>query len=200
MAVQDDKELVTQCLTGSEEAWSILYKRTYNTIRFVAHWKKWNFDFEDAEEIIQEVFTGLVTSLKSFKFDCSLETFASNIAKNKCVSEIRKITAQKREGEKNCLSIDAADEDGSPRLVLEDTHSSFYDHLECTETRELLTSALDNIGTKCREIIKLKYFDNFSYDKIVSTLNIPMGTVASRLKRCLLELRNLCEQNKGDLL
>jgi RNA polymerase sigma-70 factor (ECF subfamily) len=199
LSLREDKELVSQCLSGSEEAWLQLYRRTYNTIQFVTHWKKWHFSNEEAEEIMQDVFMSLITSLRTFNFGCSMETFASNIAKNRCISEIRRITAAKREGDKDSISIYDTDEEGVPRVTLEDTQSSFEDTLQKDETRILLESALNSIGEKCREIINLKYYENRSYDEIVSLLNIPMGTMASRLKRCLLELRRICEKHKGDL-
>ena len=202
MTLDQDKKLVSRCLAGDEDAWTRLYKRTYHSIRFIAFWNKWHFPRDKAEEIMQDVFTGLVSSLKNFNFDCSLETFAGNITKNKCISEVRRINAAKREGEKQTLSLDDIDAQGNPRLVLEDKESKslFEERLENEETAVLLKSTLDNMGQSCRHIIKLKYFENLSYEEIVSILNLPLGTVSSRLQRCLLELRNLCEKIRGDLL
>ena len=65
----------------------------------------------------------------------------------------------------------------------------------------LVQSALASMGAPCREIITLKYYENRSYEEIVSHLKLPMGTVASRLKRCLLELqKKLARVNGGEAL
>lgn len=200
LSVQDDKRLVSQCLAGSESAWTVLYQRIYRHVYFITHWKKWHFSFEEAEELKQDVFMSLVTSLKAFKFDCSLETYAANIARKRCITELRKITAAKRESAQESISIYETDEDNRPRVILEDKQSSFADRLVAAEKREQLQAVLNMIGERCREIIRLKYYENRSYDEIVLILSLPLGTVASRLKRCLLDLRSLIEKNKGDLL
>jgi RNA polymerase sigma-70 factor (ECF subfamily) len=200
LSVQDDKKLVSQCLAGSESAWAGLYQRIYKQVYFITHWKKWNFSFEEAEELKQDVFMGLVTSLKAFKFDCSLETYAANIARKRCITELRKITAAKRESGQESVSIYETDEDDRPRVILEDKQSSFADKLVAAEQREQLQAVVNMIGERCREIIRLKYYENRSYEEIVAILRVPLGTVASRLKRCLLELRSLIEKSKGDLL
>ena len=120
MSIQDDQKLISQCLSGDEAAWSSLYRRLYKTVHFITHWHKWNFTADQADEIMQDVFLGIVSSLKTFQFECSLETFASNIAKNKCISEIRRISAFKREGAGESLSADETDADGEARMVVAD--------------------------------------------------------------------------------
>jgi RNA polymerase sigma-70 factor (ECF subfamily) len=199
-SIQQDKELVARCLSGNQEAWSHLYRRLYRTANFITHWNKWGFSQDQAEEIMQETFTGLITSLKAFKFDCSLETFVSNIAERKCISELRRITALKREAERNPISMHATNDEGELKMVLEDNKPSSVDELQRSEVAEVLKAALISIGDKCRRILQLKYYENFSYDDIAGLLNIPRGTVASRLKRCLLELRDLYTKLGGESL
>jgi RNA polymerase sigma-70 factor (ECF subfamily) len=69
--------------------------------------------------------------------------------------------------------------------------------VESAETGQMLQQALDGLDEKCRTIIQLKYYDDYSYEDIAALSNIPLGTVASRLKRCLLELKKLCEKQSG---
>jgi RNA polymerase sigma-70 factor (ECF subfamily) len=197
LPIQDDQKLISRCLSGEEAAWSSLYRRLYKTVHFITHWHKWNFTADQADEIMQDVFLGIVSSLKTFQFECSLETFASNIAKNKCISEIRRITALKREGEQESLSIDETDDDGEARIVVRDSVSPFSHIVESAETGQMLQQALDGLDEKCRTIIQLKYYDDYSYEDIAALSNIPLGTVASRLKRCLLELKKLCAKQSG---
>ena len=197
LSIQDDQKLISRCLSGDEAAWSSLYRRIYKTVHFITHWHKWNFSTDQADEMMQEVFLSLVTSLKTFNFECSLETFASNIAKNKCISEIRRITALKREGEQESLSIDETDADGEARIVVRGSVSPFSNILENAETSRMLQQALDDLDEKCRTIIQLKYYEDYSYEDIAALSNIPLGTVASRLKRCLVELKKLCEKQSG---
>jgi len=197
LSIQDDQKLISCCLSGDEAAWSSLYRRLYKTVHFITHWHKWNFTADQADEIMQDVFLGIVSSLKTFQFECSLETFASNIAKNKCISEIRRISALKREGAEESLSADEMDADGDARLVLADPKSSFSAVLESSETSHMMKSALDELDEQCRTIVRLKYYDDYSYEDIAALSNLPLGTVASRLKRCLLELKRICKKYSG---
>jgi RNA polymerase sigma-70 factor (ECF subfamily) len=197
LSIQDDQKLISCCLSNDEVAWSSLYRRLYKTVHFITHWHKWNFSPDQADEIMQDVFLGIVSSLKTFQFECSLETFASNIAKNKCISEIRRISALKREGAAESLSADEMDADGEARLVLADPKSSFSAVLESTETIHMMKSALDELDEQCRTIVRLKYYDDYSYEDIAALSQIPLGTVASRLKRCLLELKQICKKYSG---
>jgi RNA polymerase sigma factor (sigma-70 family) len=196
-ALQDDRLIISRCLSGEQDAWSDLYRRLYKPVHFITHWHKWNFTPEQAEEVMQEVFLSLVSSLKTFNFDCALETFAANIAKNRCISEIRRVSALKRDGDKDCLSADALDADGNHVVVLADSSTPLSKHLDRGDISSMMQTALDSIDEKCRTIIRLKYYDDYSYEDIAALSNLPLGTVASRLKRCLLELRKLCLKHTG---
>jgi RNA polymerase sigma-70 factor (ECF subfamily) len=146
---------------------------------------------------MQEVFLRIVTSLQTFNFECPLEAFVSRVAKNRCISEIRHLSALKREGAEESVSADEINDDGVPRHVLEDPDSCFSAVLEKTEANQILNSALDDLDEQCRSIVRLKYYDDYSYEDIAALSQIPMGTVASRLKRCLLELKRLCKKYSG---
>jgi RNA polymerase sigma factor (sigma-70 family) len=196
-ALQDDRLLISRCLGGEQDAWSDLYRRLYKPVHYITHWHKWNFTPDHAEEITQEVFLSLVTSLKTFNFDCSLETFATNIARNKCISEIRRVSALKRDGDKDCLSTDAMDEDGNNLVSLADNSAPLSRQIDQGDITAVMQAALDSIEEKCRTIIRLKYYNDYSYEDIAALSNLPLGTVASRLKRCLLELRKLCLKHTG---
>ena len=83
------------------------------------------------------------------------------------------------------------------RLVLADPKSSFSAVLEGSETSQMMKSALDELDEQCRTIVRLKYYDDYSYEDIAALSNLPLGTVASRLKRCLLELKRICKKHSG---
>jgi RNA polymerase sigma-70 factor (ECF subfamily) len=186
--MHDDKQLISRCIEGNEDAWLTIYHRIYKPVYFISRWRKWGFSPEQSEEVMQEIFIGIIHALKTFKGDCSLETFASNIAKKKCISELRKITAAKREG------------DGSSVPIQDMEHALFsgglsaQNRLEQLELKEILKEAFDEIGEPCAEILRLRYYDNHSYDEIARRMEVAAGTVGSRLQRCLLRLKELCEQ------
>ncbi len=67
------------------------------------------------------------------------------------------------------------------------------------EDRQQIELALSLLGEKCRTILRMKYYDEYSYKQIGEALNIPAGTVASRLKRSLLQLKKAWEESTEDV-
>jgi len=182
-----DQQLVYQCLCGCQSSWQQLYVRVEKTVSYILRWTQWGFSPQQREEIGQEVIYSFISSLDGFDFKCSLETFASTITKNKCISEIRRQTAAKRAGERFAVSLQEYDFIAEPG----DNNERKLMH---KEDRQQLALALRQLGEKCRTILRMKYYDEYSYKQIGETLNIPAGTVSSRLKRCLLKLKKSCEE------
>ena len=54
-----------------------------------------------------------------------------------------------------------------------------------------LMGAMKNLSPDCREVIKRRYFQDLSYKEICTELDLPLGTVCSRLKRCLTRLKEI---------
>ena len=184
-----DQQLVHQCLRGCQSSWQQLYVRVEKTVSYILRWRQWGFSTQQREEIGQEVIHSFISSLDGFDFKCSLETFASTITKNKCISEIRRQSAAKRAGERFAVSLQeydfiAAQSDNNERKLMH------------AEDRRQLDRALGQLGEKCRTILRMKYYDEYSYKQIGEALNIPQGTVSSRLKRSLLQLKKIWEESE----
>ncbi|MCP4713728.1 MAG: sigma-70 family RNA polymerase sigma factor [Deltaproteobacteria bacterium] len=197
MTLQEDRELVVRCLAGSQDAWGMLYRRLYITIHRIPLWKTWGFSQQQAEEIIQETFVAIVAALETFHFDSSLETFAATIAKKRCISEVRKLTALKRQGEGGTVYFEDTHNDYEIAAV-ESYPAFFDDNLERDEVKQQLQAALGEMDEACRKLLRRKYYDNESYEEIGRRFKIPRGTVSSRLSRCLLKLRKLCDHYLED--
>ncbi len=192
MSRSDDRQLVAQCLCGCQSAWQQLYARIEIIVNYIVRWRQWSFGLQQMEEIRQEVLSSFFSSLKTFDFNCSLETFASTITKNKCISEIRRQSAAKRAGERFAVSMQGYDSVAAPGETNER-------RLLRTEDRRQIELALSQLGEKCRTILRMKYYDEYSYKQIGEALNIPEGTVASRLKRSLLKLKKIWDEGLEDL-
>lgn len=136
-----------------------------------------------AEEIAQEVFVRLFRSLDSIRPGVDLGPWLRRVAANLSVDALRR-----RRRFADHVSIDALPpghepraETGSDELVLLD------------ETRRLVWSALGRIAPERRDVVILRYVAGWSYAEIGRALDVPPGTVASRLHRALEELGRLLE-------
>jgi RNA polymerase sigma-70 factor, ECF subfamily len=195
----NDRELIEECVAGSNKAWDELYSKHKQLVYKVCHWDRWHFNFDDAEDLVQEVFISLKDSLKRFNYESSLDTFISNLAKKRCISRLRHLTAQKRGSGAIHASIDQVDPDtDQPVIVVADPNPGPAAVLEEKETKEELIHALEDIGEPCKEIIIMKYYGDLSYEDISGKLGVAVGTVGSRLKRCILRLRELLKKNQNN--
>lgn len=190
MTTEDERSLVERCLNGDQAAWVELYRAYYPQIRFVVGWKRWGFSKNEVEDGIQEVFTELVRSLPSFRSEAKLSTFVERLARNRCISHLRKRSALKRPKETQNVELEEGrGEEGMGKLHLKSSDGSPEDTVLSEESQGEVMLALAELPEACRRIITLRYYRQMSYQEICSVLELPLGTVCSRLKRCLNKLK-----------
>ncbi len=120
-----------------------------------------------AEEITQDVFLALVRQRNGYEVESTFRTYLYRIAMNRVVSEYRR----KKESDPLPEALPAAG--GDPSVV--------------QQVRE----ALERLEPEQREIVLLREYQGLSYDEIAKVLDIPVGTVRSRLFRAKMALRDL---------
>ena len=190
MTPEQEKELVSRCLSGDELAWSDLYRQYYPQIRFVVGWKRWGFSRSEVEDGIQEVFTEVIRSLPNFRQESKLSTFVERLARNRCISHLRKKTALKRPKETLGVELEEGKgEEGMSRHHLISTEGDPEKEVLGKEQFSELSEALKDMPEACRRIISLRYYRQMSYQEICGVMELPLGTVCSRLKRCLSKLK-----------
>jgi RNA polymerase sigma factor (sigma-70 family) len=192
-----EEKLIEYALTGSDDAWREIYRRYYGRVRRVVAWGKWSFRYSEIEEITQEVFLELVKALPKFRGEASLATFLTRLTKNKCISALRRRGAQKRAKEEYGFVFDERRSDEEERWVsVQSETDQPEESLVFQEDAAELMSALQKLSPECREIVKKRFFDDLSYKEICDELGLPLGTVCSRLKRCLSKLKKVYESSR----
>jgi RNA polymerase sigma-70 factor (ECF subfamily) len=180
----DDHSLVEACRAGRTEAFGILVERyqcrLYPTVlRLVG-------SAEDAEDILQDAFVRAFEKLDQFQGESSFYTWVYRIAVNLALSghRRRRVRSALRFGRRRPASrgLHALDEsaDSDPAMPL-----------ERAERERIVEAALNRLGPEHRAVVVLKDFDGRRYEEIGAILNIPVGTVRSRLHRARCELRDL---------
>ncbi len=183
----DDRRLIKESLNGRSAAFGVLVRRhqdrLYNTVfRLLGN-------AEDAQDVIQESFISAYQSLNSFKGDSLFFTWLYRIAMNAAISLKRK--------KKSAVSLDSG---SKLDLVIDPLDQSVDnqpgDALQRQEDEARLQEALDRLSTEHRTVVVLKDIDDLKYEEIAEILDVPVGTVRSRLHRARLELRDLLEQEQ----
>ncbi|HSE15871.1 MAG TPA: RNA polymerase sigma factor [Pyrinomonadaceae bacterium] len=154
----DDAEAIKRCQQGDREAFRHLVEHYQK--RAVAHAMAILFNRDDAEDAVQEAFIDAFKAITSFDTSRTFYQWFYVLLRNRCY----KLTAKRRPSE----SLDEA-------LLLAPQPGIADD------TRLALEKALRSLTPEEREIVSLKYFSGLSYDEIAAHLQIPRGTVMSRL-------------------
>jgi RNA polymerase sigma-70 factor (ECF subfamily) len=198
--LEEDK-LIDYAIDGVEQAWNEIYRRYHGRVKRVVAWQKWGFRPAEVEEVTQEVFLELIKALPNFRQEASLATFLTRLTKNKCISILRRKGAQKRAKEEFGFVFEEkkSDDDDERFLHVESTMGSPEDELIFDEDSIELMKSLKQLSAECRDIIKKRYYDDLSYKEICDELGLPLGTVCSRLKRCLLRLKEIYVEKFGEV-
>jgi RNA polymerase sigma-70 factor (ECF subfamily) len=188
----DDQRLIAECLRGDPAAFGVLVRRyqdrLYNTVfRLVGN-------AEDAQDVVQEAFLNAYQSLGGFKGDSLFFTWLYRIAVNAAISFKRK--------RRVVIPIDAARGvvSGVPRGVEppDPSELSRPGHaLEQEEQERRIQRALSRLSPEHRAVLILKDMEGQKYETMAEILQVPIGTIRSRLHRARLELRELLEKDEG---
>ncbi|MDD4494047.1 MAG: sigma-70 family RNA polymerase sigma factor [Eubacteriales bacterium] len=147
---------------------------------------------EDAYDAAQEVFLRVYKSLHGFKGQSSFSTWIFRITKNVCLDELRK------RNRRNFISIDKEIEygDGSVQMQIEDERPTPEEAAERAELSNNIKDAISMLPEQHRILIILRDIQNFSYEEIAGILQIPDGTVKSRINRARSALREIINGSK----
>lgn len=141
---------------------------------------------EEAEDITQEVFTTVFTSIGKFKGDSLLSTWMYRIAVNKCQEQLRKQSRQKRSGKH--VSYDQA---GQHHASVQSAYMHPQLELENNERAQILLSALHQLPDQQRIAFTMHKIDGFSYEEIAAILDTSLSAVESLIFRGRKQLRQL---------
>lgn len=154
----DDQAAIERCKKGQNEAFRYIVERYQR--QAVSHATAILGNREDALDAAQEGFIDAFRALKSFNEARPFYPWFYVLLRNRCY----KMAARRRETE----SVD--------ETVIVASNSAIGD-----EEMLALEEALLSLDREDREIVTLKYFDGLSYDELAERLEIPKGTVMSRL-------------------
>lgn len=176
-----DSEVITRVLGGQRDEFRVLVDRYKNMV--FAMIVRQVGDPATAEDLAQETFCRAFQHLKSFRFESTFSTWLTRIALNQTSSYFS--SRKFKEGRKT-ESFDARTHDMG-------THDP--EHRErIKEVLEAFRKGLGDLSPKLRDVLVLCAFEQKNYEEAASILDIPVGTVRSRLNAARLQLRKYLPQ------
>jgi RNA polymerase sigma-70 factor (ECF subfamily) len=180
-----DRALIDRCLRNDAAAFDEVVGRYKN--RVYSYVARMIGSDQDAEDLTQEVFIRMYTSLGSFRNQSSLNTWLFRIAGNICIDHYRR--GKKHQNVAYSLDEPVDGDEASQGREIAD--SSFEPHrlLERGEMSAQIESALVQLPDKLRAVILLHDIEGMQYDEIAQVVGCPLGTVKSRLFNARMQLR-----------
>jgi RNA polymerase sigma factor (sigma-70 family) len=170
-----DADLVARCRTGDEEAWRELVAR-FSRYVYAICVQAFRLGQEDAEDVFQEVFARTYEHLGRLRDDEAIRPWIGQLTRRLCIDRLR-VT-------------------GREELSVEEPAAGLDETMERLDEAFAVRQALAELSEPCQEILDRFFACDESYQTIGADLEIPPGTIASRISRCLGKLREALEGRK----
>ena len=171
----EDQELMELIKNENLDAFNELYSRYGRLVFNLAY--KWTRSINEAEEVTQEVFEKIWVRRNTYVMKKSkVSSWIYKICQNTVFDFLRR--------KKKTSYLDESQLD-----FLVDDNINLENEIEIHAIRQLLKNAIADLPKEQQEIIKLMYFEGKTQKEIAASLNIPLGTVKSRVKLAMTKLR-----------
>jgi RNA polymerase sigma factor (sigma-70 family) len=168
-----DAELVRACRTGDADAWNELVER-YSRYIYAIAVRGFRLSDDDAEDVFQDVFTRIYLRLDTLRDDSALRPWIAQLTRRRCLDALSSKGREMPAEEEALTAEESAD--------LSDVEEAFA-----------VREALGGLSENCQDILDRFFARDQSYRTIAEELEIPSGTIASRIARCLARLKDAME-------
>ena len=180
-AMQSDHNdsILARIAAGEDGSFELLIEKYGNLVWSIG--KKFLYRQSDVEDAVQEVFIAIWKSADKFDASKAKEiTFVSMIARRRFIDH-----------HKNLESID---EDNSGHQLYKESILN-----ESTDL-QLIQNAIKNLDIDDQELLKLSIYQGYSHSEISKLLNLPLGTVKTRIRRNLIKIKEIFETNETEAI
>ena len=187
LAANEGAELVRKCRAGDGAAWEEIVhcysRRIYNlAYRFTSR-------ADSAEDLTQEVFIRIYRSLEQYDAkQGDLQNWLMRLARNLIIDDYRKRQRTPHENQ--------ADDLADHTYHLHTASRSVQQEMERQELGAQVQAGIDKLSPDLRTCVILRDIEELSYQEIVDLLEIPEGTVKSRINRGRIELAKILRRMK----
>ncbi|HZD88190.1 MAG TPA: sigma-70 family RNA polymerase sigma factor [Gaiellaceae bacterium] len=175
---QSDAQLVARCRAGDSAAWSEFVERFSRYVYAICS-RGFRLAYHDAEDVFQEVFARAYERLPDLRSDDAVRPWLAQLTRRLCIDRLR------------LLARDATTDD-------EPDERAFDELLSTLDEAMTVRAALEAVGEPCSDLLDRFFCRDESYRTIGEALDLPAGTIASRISRCLEKVRaEIDGRNRG---
>jgi len=184
-----DQKLVERCLKGDDAAWELVVtsyaKRIYNLSYRYTNRR------DEAEDLTQEILIRVYRNLKSYRADSgAFQNWILRVARNLIIDHYRQVRRYPQAG---------GSEELEAMNIKDDRIPNPQRAAEQMEASRFLQDGLQSLAPELKEAIILRDLEGMAYNEIADLLNVPEGTVKSRINRGRLELARLLTKRRAQI-
>ena len=191
-SASEDAELIKAFQAGKKAAFDELVLSHKDKVFNLCYW--FVGDYQDANDLAQDVFFKAFKALKNFRFESAFSTWIYRIAVNTCKNRLKSF--QYRLKKKFVHLNNTAVAKNNPGVEIADESSSPEIELGRKEKSRLIQTAINSLPTEKKAVVVLRDIEGLSYEEISSVTGFNLGTVKSKLARARQDLR---EKLKGEV-
>lgn len=176
MPPKDETLLLQQAINGNQQAFRQIVE--YHQGHIAATIRGMLGNVEAVEDVAQETFVRFYKSMQNFKGKSSLKTYLTRIAINLSLNELKK-----RKRQRQIFSPTEHVQHYEAKVVTDEGKQQ--------EVRELVEKALERLDEKFKSVLVLRMLQGYSTQETADILDIPLGTVLSRLNTAQKKLKTI---------
>ena len=175
MSTDNTDSILKLIAKGEDRAFNLLIEKYGNLVWSIG--RKFLYKESDVEDAVQEGFIAIWKAAEKFDHTKASEvTFISMIARRRFIDYLRKVSKHR--------NLQSIDEDNGQELFKESILNESTD-------LQLIKDAIGTLEIEDQELLKLSIYQGYSHSEIAKLLNIPLGTVKTRIRRNLIKLKGL---------
>jgi RNA polymerase sigma factor (sigma-70 family) len=183
---QTDAELISYCLQGDNQAWTILLERYSGLIYSIA----WKYDLspEDVADVFQSVCLIMLEGLDRLKDETKLSSWVTTVTLRQC----HRVKRRQRQRQR-MIDLDQVKEEVAN---LPDAALPPDEQIQQMEQERLVRQALSMMGEPCRTLLTYLFYEKelWSYEEIAKALKISPSTIGPKRARCLKKLLEILNE------
>ena len=176
---------------GDQKAYAALLKHYRDAIYFMM--MKMTNNASDADDLTIEAFSKAFNKLEQYTPDFAFSTWLFRIATNNCIDFLRR---SRKNGLQHDNSSDTQEDiELHPEMpsLLPDPEESLIQ----SQQVKMMRTVVEKLKPHYRTLVKMRYFQEYSYEEIAQALNMPTGTVKAQLFRARELLYNILKHIEG---
>jgi RNA polymerase sigma-70 factor (ECF subfamily) len=188
LARLSDEDLLARFCKGQREVFATLVRRYQREL--FGYLRRYLGDADLADDVFQTTFVQVFAKAAQYEAGRPVRPWLYAIATNQAIDALRKI------GRHPTVSLEQTETetDGERRGLidlLEARETDPFDNVDAAETRELVKACLDRLPDYMKQVVLMAYYQGLKYQDIADALEIPLGTVKSRLHAAMMRLNEI---------